>query len=188
MSFQKHLSQEFIIQAAADLAEEIGLEHLTLKQLAEKLNIQTPSLYNHIAGLPGLYEGLAAFGLTRLGTVIGKAAIGKSQSTAIKSIASEYRKFAKSNQELYKAILQCPGQNSKDIKEAKNIVFQILHRVLYPYGFSAEDSLHSIRAFRSAMHGFISLESAGFFKAPCDPEVSYDKMISALIAGLLPSG
>ena len=29
---------------------EFGLEHIQLKMLAESLNIQPPSLYNHISG------------------------------------------------------------------------------------------------------------------------------------------
>ena len=32
------------------MSHEFGLEHIQLKMLAESLNIQPPSLYNHISG------------------------------------------------------------------------------------------------------------------------------------------
>lgn len=41
-------TKEAVIQAASDIADEKGLNNLSLKTVAEKLNIRTPSLYNHI--------------------------------------------------------------------------------------------------------------------------------------------
>ena len=37
-----------VIQAASDIADEKGLNNISLKVVAEKLNIRTPSLYNNI--------------------------------------------------------------------------------------------------------------------------------------------
>ena len=40
-----------VIQAASDIADEKGLNNVSLKVVAERLNIRTPSLYNHIENL-----------------------------------------------------------------------------------------------------------------------------------------
>ena len=40
------LDKKIVIRKAAELANEIGFEKITLKLLAENLNVQPPSLYN----------------------------------------------------------------------------------------------------------------------------------------------
>lgn len=45
-----------IIRKAAELANAMGLEKVTLKLLASKLNIKPLSLYNHIKGLEDLQK------------------------------------------------------------------------------------------------------------------------------------
>ncbi|WP_230577497.1 TetR/AcrR family transcriptional regulator [Bifidobacterium breve] len=41
-------TKEAVIKATSDLADEKGLNNVSLKAVAQKLNIRTPSLYNHI--------------------------------------------------------------------------------------------------------------------------------------------
>ena len=45
---KKGLNQAVIIQAAAGLAEQKGLENITLRELADCLGVKTASLYNHL--------------------------------------------------------------------------------------------------------------------------------------------
>lgn len=52
------LTKTDVIQAAADIADEHGLNNLSLKNVAEKLNIRTPSLYNHITSLDNLLRAM----------------------------------------------------------------------------------------------------------------------------------
>ena len=42
------LDKHTVIVKAAQLANRMGLEKITLKVLADSLNVQPPSLYNHI--------------------------------------------------------------------------------------------------------------------------------------------
>lgn len=44
------LDKNAVVERAAQLANEVGIDHIQLKTLAESLNIQPPSLYNHIRG------------------------------------------------------------------------------------------------------------------------------------------
>jgi hypothetical protein len=41
-----------------------------------------------------------------------------------------------------------------------------------------------IRIWKSAIHGFISLEAAGFFKAEYDIEESFIRMIRCILSGM----
>lgn len=52
-----------VIQAASDIADEKGLNNVSLKVVAERLNIRTPSLYNHIENLDDLLREVAHNGM-----------------------------------------------------------------------------------------------------------------------------
>jgi len=182
---RRNLDKETILNVAAELAEEIGLEHVTLKQLAEKLDIKTPSLYNHLNGLNELMEGLAQLAIQRMEITLQNAAIGKAKKEAFIGIANAYRKFAKENPQLYKTILKIPVSEDKGLLEEGIEVVRILYKVMEPYHYLEEDTIHFIRGFRSALHGFVSLEEAGFFKGKVDLEKSFDIFMSSLISTLV---
>ncbi len=187
MTSSHRLDRTVILNTAALLAEEVTLDRLTLNQLAEHLGVKTPSLYHHVQGLRDLYAGLASLGMQRLGTQIARAAIGKAHGDAIRAIAREYRTFARTYPELYKAILKSPEMQCSAITEAENGIVQILFKVLEPYHYSEEEAFHRIRGLRSLLHGFVSLEAAGFFRAPWDVEKSYERLIAGVLDSMNPS-
>ena len=56
---KKGLSRDRIVDAAAALVEQKGLENITLHELAGALGVKTASLYNHLQGLPELNARLS---------------------------------------------------------------------------------------------------------------------------------
>ena len=64
-----------MVQAAAALADTIGLEELTLADLAARLNVRVPSLYNHVAGLAGLRREIRLLALAELSARLQRAAL-----------------------------------------------------------------------------------------------------------------
>jgi AcrR family transcriptional regulator len=189
MSHKKQLDMEVILTATAELVEEKGLENVTLLQVAEKLGVKSPSLYNHLSGLKELSTGLAKLSMSRLEEAIRNAAVGRSKDDALMQIALAYRNFAKENPELYKATLKFPAFKDDELREAGTAIVRILYQVMEPYHYSEEDTIHLVRGFRSALHGFVSLEEAGFFKAAdIDMEKSYTRLVSGLISTLNTQG
>ena len=55
---KNNISDELIITTSARLSNEVGLNNLSLKMIAEELNIKSPSLYNHISSLDDIKEKL----------------------------------------------------------------------------------------------------------------------------------
>lgn len=185
MSTKRGLDLQTILNAAAELAEEKGLENVSLLQVAEKLGVKSPSLYNHLSGLQELSLGIAKLAISRLEVAIRNAAVGRSKENALMSIACAYRKFAKENPELYKAILRFPNYNDNSIQEEGHASVRILYQVMEPYHYNKKETIHFVRGFRSALHGFVSLEEAGFFKsAEADVDESYSRLVSRLISTL----
>ena len=185
MSTKRGLDSQTILNAAAELAEEKGLENVSLLQVAEKLGVKSPSLYNHLSGLQELSSGIAKLAISRLEDTIRSAAVGRSKENALVAISSAYRKFAKENPELYKAILRFPDYNDSSVQEAGHAVVRILYQVMEPYRYTKEETINFVRGFRSALHGFISLEEAGFFQSTeANVDKSYEQLVSRLISTL----
>jgi AcrR family transcriptional regulator len=53
------LNRERVVRAAMDLADESGIEALTMRELGRRLGVEAASLYNHVAGKDDLLDGMA---------------------------------------------------------------------------------------------------------------------------------
>ena len=158
------LDREPVVEAAAALADEKGLEAVTLAELASRLNVRTPSLYNHVAGLEGVRRELALLGLRELGRRIGRAAIGRATDAAVFAIAEAYRSFVKEHPGLYAATLRSyrlSDPSDPDLQAAEREALELVLAVLASYGMRDEEAVHAARGLRSIAHGFATLEVAG---------------------------
>ncbi len=182
------LDKNAVVKAAAEIANTEGIEALTLSHLAEKLGIQTPSLYNHIkGGLPSLYRELSLLSNRMLGDRMGEAAIGKSRGEAVMDIAQAYRQFIKECPGLYMASVRVPREEAfadPDLAAAEERVVKIAAVVVMGFGIEGDDVYHAVRALRSVVHGFATLEVAGGFGMPLDCDESFRRLVLALIRGL----
>lgn len=178
------LDRQVIVIAAAEIADLHGLDNITLTAVSDLLGVRKPSLYNHVNGLPELKELLAIWGTNQLRDKISEAAIGKAKQDAIVAIADAYRMFAHQRPGLYRAIVSSPNRNNVELKVAIQKMMAVISQVLEPYNLIASDNTHAIRGLRSLMHGFASLEEAGWFAAPLDREESYRCLIDTFIRGL----
>lgn len=184
---RRSLDRAAVVQAAVDLLDRQGDEGLSLGRLAAHLGIQTPSLYNHVDGLPGLQRELALLNAQRLGQVLGEAAIGQSGPQALLAIAQAYRTYIKEHPGLYRASLRASGnrgQADPELAQAEERAVRVVLAALAGFGLSAEDGLHATRALRSVVHGFTSLEIAGGFGLPLDLDESFRRLVVILIQGL----
>jgi AcrR family transcriptional regulator len=184
MSHRVGLDQATVVEAAAKLVDEEGIEQLTLGRLADRLGIRTPSLYNHVAGLPGLKHDLALYCLHDLLDRILRATVGKSRADAIFALAKAYRAYAREAPGRYALTLQAPDPGDEELQALAQQVVDVVRAVLEPYRLSEEEAIHAIRGLRSIVHGFLSLEVAGGFGMPVDLDASFHWLINLYIAGL----
>lgn len=178
------LDKAAVVRAAAALADQGGLDHLTLAQLAAHLNIRTPSLYNHVDGLPGLERDLALLGVQQLVQSVSRAAIGRAGDAAMIEIALAYRGFIRAHPGLYAATIRAPGPTDLQLQAAAQELVAILLAVLVAYRLSDEAAIHAVRGLRSIVHGFATLELAGGFAMPLDCDESFRRLVQAFLAGL----
>src|SRR6266567_4840535 len=186
MSRRAGLDQEAVVEAAAKLVDEEGIEQLSLGRLAERLGIRTPSLYNHVAGLPGLKHDLALYCLRDVLNHLLHSTIGKSRAEAIFAFANAYRAYARKTPGRYALTLQAPDPGDRELQAVAQQIIEVALVILEPYKLSEEEAIHAIRGLRSIVHGFISLEVAGGFGMPVDLDASFHWLINLFITGLSP--
>lgn len=178
------LTKETVLQAAASLADERGLHQVTLKELAARLNIKTPSLYTHVDGLQGLTTMLAVHGLRCLRDEIANAAVGLSGREAVHAMGSAYLRFAITHPGLYEAT-QCVSQWQDDTAaQLSDDILQLVGKVLAAFPQANQNMTHIIRAFRCVFHGFASLNQECGFGLPASVDQSFHIAIDLLLAGL----
>ncbi|CUH95944.1 hypothetical protein P22_2032 [Propionispora sp. 2/2-37] len=184
MGTRAGLSYQVLIETAANIADQSGLDNVTLTAIAEALGVRKPSLYNHIQGLPDLRRGLAVFGSRELKARISGAAIGKAGRDAIHAVAAAYRNFAHERPGLYQGIVSRAYRDDQLVKVATQELMAVLYAVLQPYHLPEHELIHAVRGLRSIMHGFVALEAGGWFAQPADREKSFMQLVDTFIRGL----
>jgi AcrR family transcriptional regulator len=187
MSPRSNLTKEIVVQTAADLLNAEGLEALTLHRLAEELDIRTPSLYNHVDGYPGLMRELSVLNARSLADRLGEAAIGQSGPDLVMSVMQVYRSYIKESTGLYLAMLRVSGMQEEidpelQSEEARSL--KVAMAVMASFGLQGDEALHAVRALRSLVHGFTTLEVSGGFGMPLDLDESFARLVNLFIAGL----
>jgi AcrR family transcriptional regulator len=173
-----------VAREAATLADQRGLDALSLADLAAHLGVRPPSLYNHIPNLAALGRDLGVLGAQELGARLARAAVGKAGDAAVLALADAYRTFARERPGLYAAIQRAPALDDDAGQAAAAEVVAIIQSVLAAYGLLGDDAIHTIRALRSLLHGFTTLELHGGFGLPLDLDESFARLLAIFIAGL----
>lgn len=178
------LSPGRVVDAAAAIADREGLGAVSLARVASEVGVRTPSLYNHVEGLPGLHRALTLRALHELGRRLQRATVGRSGDDAVRALASAYRDFARERPGLYAATLPSSEVPDADIRDAGHEVVATVTAVLGGYGFDDDAGIHATRTLRSLLHGFTTLELAGGFGLAVDTGETFDWLLRLLTTGL----
>ena len=158
-----------IVAAARQILETEGPSHLTMRSLAERLEMRAPSLYKHVADKDELEALLTAEALRGMGEALHAALEGLprgSKKRALATLARAYRTWALAHPHLYR--LATEGE---------------LPRELLPEGLEAwtaepllrvtgnQDRARAVWAFA---HGMTILELDGRFPATADLDAAWE--------------
>ncbi len=183
MATKAGLTRTAVLAAAAALADEQGLETLTLTALAGRLGVTTPTLYHYFPGLPGLRRELALLGLRDLEEVFGRSVMGKAEADALRALAGAYRAYVKAHPGVYAATVRAAPHDAQ-LAAAQTRVVEIALRALDAYHLSPDDAIHAVRMLRSIAHGFATIEVAGGFGLPHEVDETYRRLVESYIRAL----
>jgi AcrR family transcriptional regulator len=174
------LNARLVVEEAARLADDVGLDRLTLATLAHRLGVALPSLYKHIKGLDGLLQQLSVLATTELAADLSAAAAGRSRADGLRAIAAAYRDYARRHPGRYPATQRAPDPTDPEHLRVGALATGTIYAVLEGYDLHGDDAIDATRAFRSALHGFVVLEHGGGFGLPRAVDRSFDQLMAAL--------
>ena len=174
------LTPQTVVREAARLADEVGSDRLTLAALAARLGVALPSLYKHVKGADALAQRLSALATAELATELTAAAAGRAGSDALRAVAAAYRDYARRHPGRYPATQRVPDPADPEHVAAGERAVGAIYAILHGYGITGDAAVDATRTFRSAVHGFVTLEASGGFGLPRDIDCSFDQMVAAL--------
>ncbi|WP_329121275.1 TetR/AcrR family transcriptional regulator [Streptomyces sp. NBC_01465] len=175
------LTPDRITLAAADLADEIGFEKVTLSAIARGFGVKDASLYSHIKNLADLRTRVAALASREVHEKLAAAVAGRAGKDALAAFANTYRDFALEHPGRYAATqiqvqLDTAAFNTPEIRRA----IETPYAMLRAYGLSEPDLTDAVRLLRATFHGYFQLEATGGFNAPRSVTDSWKRTIDAL--------
>lgn len=179
------LNAQVVIATAAQMLDEQEEEGLNIAGLAERLGVRPPSLYKHVDGMPGLRRGIMLRAKADLSDALGQAAIGKARDDAVRSTGIAYREWAKAHPAQYPLTMRAPvpGDTEDEVVSARLV--NVLYTIISGYRIDGDDDLvDATRFLRSALHGFVDLETGGAFRLPRDLERSFTRVIDSITTSL----
>ncbi|MBQ4578225.1 MAG: TetR/AcrR family transcriptional regulator [Clostridia bacterium] len=182
---KKGLSRDLIIDTALRLVEERGPMGLSMRELADALDVKAASLYNHISGMDDLM-GQVGLRATEMRTRAQLEAIaGKTRAEALFALADTYHAFAMAHEHLDKVIMGLQRNLSPVLPQAGELTMKPILQVLEGYGLSDDAKIHWQRVLRATMHGFCVHEHmGGFSHSPLPVSDSYHMAIRCIAEGL----
>lgn len=178
------LNSDTVVKTAALLVEETGCESLTLHKLASKLNVKPASLYTHIRGIDELYVSLANLALNQLSTMILDVTQGKKRGDALRAMSAAYCDYVRRNPEMYQVIMKIPHSSSEESIKAGRMVKSVLFEILSQYTADKAKIIFYSRYYHSILHGFVSLDRAGFFDSTFPTDASLLNIVDDFIEQL----
>ena len=174
------LSRLRIAAEAAAVADENGLERLTLAAVAKRCGVSLPGLYKHVEGLDAVKRDLSVQAVRELTGAMAMAAAGLAGRDALHAVAAAYRAFAAAHPGLAAAGVAAPAPGDTEHAEAGAAAVTVLGSVLKGYGIEGADAVDAVRGLRATLHGFTSLEAAGGFGLAQSVDTSFTRLIDGL--------
>ncbi|QUQ69594.1 TetR/AcrR family transcriptional regulator C-terminal domain-containing protein [Kutzneria sp. CA-103260] len=146
------LSRETVVRAALELLDEVGLDAMTLRGVAERLHVQAPALYWHVRNRQDLIDEMAA-AMIRDG--IGGLAPDGAWMDQLGDIARAYRQTLLSHRDGARVLAE-----SCSADPAVNRLAELSLRMLTAAGFTPQDAMRALISLLSYVSGFVTDEQS----------------------------
>ncbi|MFD9903591.1 TetR/AcrR family transcriptional regulator [Streptomyces sp. NPDC059063] len=176
------LTAERVTVAGAELADEVGLEQVTMARVARRLGVKDASLYSHVRGLEDLRGRIALLAADEKTIRIAEATAGRSGKDALVAFADAWRAYAHQHPGRYMATqtpIRIAPELAADAPGPRRAV-ELTYGMLRGYGLTEPDLTDAVRLLRSTFHGFVALEAAGGFAHQRAPQHSWVRALDAL--------
>ena len=186
MASRMGLDRRAVIAAAVDIVDRHGAGALTMTRLADGLGIRLPSLYAHVRGQLDLRRELWLWSVADMGEHLGASVMGRSGADALAAFAVALRDYARRYPGRYQLTLDPPVPFDEEAALARRRANAPFKAVIRSFGLDDETAVHTGRALRAAIHGFVALESRDAIGTGGTDE-SFRHLVALLARGLQPA-
>jgi AcrR family transcriptional regulator len=95
-------SRADIIEVSRAIVEDEGVEHLTIRRIAETINRTQPAVYQHFSGKDAILEAIVTDGFTALAERLKRAS--RAGQASLAAIANAYVRFGLERPRLYEVM------------------------------------------------------------------------------------
>ena len=191
MPYPSKTNQEEILATATEIVEREGIEALSMREIAKRLELFPNALYHHFKDRDELEAEIAAEGLRQLLASIkraagrgtgrgGDGAVAGGPETIIRTSLA-YLRFARTRPELYQLMIR-KHPPTPALLSAKEELSEYSQE-LFSWMSSPEAVAEAKFAFFAMTHGIATLEREGMMED--DRKRDPASAISALLAGLV---
>ncbi|MEE1839008.1 TetR/AcrR family transcriptional regulator [Streptomyces sp. JV190] len=176
------LTAERVTVAGAELADEVGLDRVTMSQVARRLGVRDASLYAHVRGLEDLRGRIALLAADEKTIRIAEATAGRAGKDALVAFANAWREYAHEHPGRYMATqapIEIDPEPAAKAPGPRRAV-ELTYGMLRGYGLIEPDLTDVVRLLRSTFHGFVALEAAGGFAHQRASQRSWLRTLDAL--------
>ena len=178
------LTREKVIEEAGKLANEKGLNAVTITALAQHLGIKKPSLYNHIKDQEDIWYGIMIYGWEIVSQEICSQICEESPELAIKELADRIYGLALQNPGVFEAMLWCNSYANDELIDVTKGLYSFFFAQTEKLGIEIQTANHLLRTFRSLVEGFALLVIHNSFGNPVSINESFRISIEVFIGGI----
>jgi AcrR family transcriptional regulator len=179
------LDRDSVVNKAAEIADEIGLERLTITLLAERLTVRPPSIYNHVKNLDDLYNQLTYKGIRDLQAILESSLLHTDEDQRLAAMSKAVRDFARQNPTLFLCASRNFSLSSQEFDVATAGLMTVIDSGFSTLQLGAEKSQFSQLFLRCLINGFISLEANNALGPVQDTDALFDSMVEMATRAIL---
>jgi AcrR family transcriptional regulator len=180
-----------LLDAAARLISEEGPGALSTRRVAQAAGTSSMGVYTHFGSMPQLVREIVREGFARLEARLKAVDTGGDPLEVMAAIAAAYRDHAIADPHLYavmfgSASLGGYSLTTQDMLDGRYTLDRLaaVARRAIDAGMLAGDANLLANRFWAAMHGYVTLELAGYFQPEAGSVHSVlEPMLRALVAG-----
>ncbi|MCU1456453.1 MAG: putative transcriptional regulator, TetR family [Actinomycetia bacterium] len=178
------ISRARVIETGIEVLEtHRRVSDVGLREVAERLNLRTQSLYAHVEGVEDLRRALALEALSRLSAHLLVEVGGRAGRDAISSIARAYYAFAMEHPGLYDAVISV-RRTDPAINAASDDVTRAMRLAFRAYDLDPVIVIRWNRIVFAGVHGLVGLVNDEVFTTADSPVAALERMIRAFLDGI----
>lgn len=178
------ITVERLARTAAELADEIGFDKVTVSAVARRLGVKDPSLYAHIENARELKVRVTLLALEELAGRVAGAVAGRAGKDALVAFADAYRDYAKEHPGRYAAArFDLDPETAASSAGPRHT--EMTRAILRAYDLPEPAQTDAVRFLGSMFHGYVSLEMSGSFRHTArDADASWSWMLDTVDVAL----